>query len=299
MNPSNNLLTFTPGTIIQSAQVNQNFNDAVQLSGNSVGSQLQTLLSKNFSGFVQSGGIITTASGLTVNMSAAYVVVSGLTYYMPAQTFTVAANDDTYIDFVPGSIPTYQASPVSNNIASPNLYSSNSVRMGIVIAGASAINSVNQGSVSATAPVVNSATLNVVDTLGNLVYNTEPFPVTVGYRQITSNFTPGTTAQTACASLLTPCIIPTGRKARVKLWFGSGGSAGVMITYIFNGTGISGAQVAQGNLSSSNGMGDIEAILPLSYSGFQQFTPATSSTSGNPTIGASSTQVAYMSVELV
>ena len=142
--PQDNLILFTPGTVIQSAQVNQNFNDLAQLSGNSVGSQLQTLLSNNFNAFVQSGGIITTASGLTVNMAAAYIVVAGITYYMPAQAFTVTASKDTYIDFVPGSIPVYQAQNVANNAASPALYATNAVRMGKIVSGASSITSIVQ-----------------------------------------------------------------------------------------------------------------------------------------------------------
>ena len=142
--PQDNLILFTPGTIIQSAQVNQNLNDIVGLSGGAVGSQLQTLLSNNFNGFVQSGGIITTASGLTVNMSAAYVVVAGITYYMPAQSFTVTASKDTYIDFVPGSVPTYQAQNVANGGTAPNLYATNAVRMGVVVSGASTITLITQ-----------------------------------------------------------------------------------------------------------------------------------------------------------
>lgn len=153
--PVNNLITFVPGTIAQSAQVNQDFQDIVNLQGNTIGSSLQQVLSVALNGYVQSGGIITTASGLTVNMSAAYLVTSGILYYMPAQAFTVTASKDTYIDFNPANA-TYTAQNVANGATSPALSTSNATRMGKIVSGASTITSITQTG---------------QDSLGNNIYN--------------------------------------------------------------------------------------------------------------------------------
>jgi hypothetical protein len=214
--PQNNLITFTPGSIIQSAQVNQDLNDIVQLGGNSAGSQLQTLLSANFNNFVQSGGIITTASGLTVNMQAAYIVVAGLTYYMPPQSLTLTASQDTYIDFIPGSIPVYHAAPLANNSTSPALYTANAVRMAIIISAASSITYINQGDPAASAPIVSGRTLGIVDTLGNIIYPNTAYPTTVGWSMYLATQT-GVTTETSLTGLTTPVIAPGNR--RVKIYF--------------------------------------------------------------------------------
>ena len=200
--PQNNLILFTPGTVIQSAQVNQNFNDIVGLSGGAIGSQLQTLLSNNFSGFVQSGGIITTASGLTVNMSSAYIVVAGLTYYMPAQAFTVTASKDVYIDFVPGTIPSYQATNVTNGAASPALYATNAKRMAKIVSGASSISSITQGG---------------LDSLYNAIY----VPPNIKSVSNTSLVTPGNADQNlATSGLQFTTTVPVQTTALVTVVLG-------------------------------------------------------------------------------
>jgi len=227
MKPQNNLLTFTPGTVAQSAQVNQNFNDIVGLSGNAIGSSLQMLLSNSLNGFVLSyngnanvpGGIITTASGLNANMSAAYIVSSGIVYYMPAQSFQVSASKDTYIDFVPGTTPTYVAILITNNTTSPALASSIGVRMGIIVSGASSISSINQGQPTAAAPVISSNVLAINDSIGNLIFPVDPLSKVLGMRVLTNQ-----TASDAVgvATLIPgtecPVVVPAGKRVKVTLY---------------------------------------------------------------------------------
>lgn len=231
---SNILAGSIPWSAMSAAISNAIPASAMQNSGN-----LEQFRADTAVAFVSSGMVWSVASGLTANMSAGI-------YYSPngvrntgaavsAQAFT--ASKDTYVDFpANGGSPSYTA--VANNAASPSL-ATNYIRVAIVVTGASSISSINQGGVLATAPVVNSTPLSISDSLGNLIYNTNPYPKLIGYRYLNAGFTVGSgTGMTAITGLAVPVIIPLGRsvKASVRTRDATNNITGVGELAIYRGT---------------------------------------------------------------
>jgi hypothetical protein len=149
------------------------------------------LLDESAYDFVVSGGIWSGDSyGSTRNAS-----MTALTCYINGQRGTVAAvaarsftaSRDTYVDVLnTNGTFTLVYTEVTNNAASPAL-AANSIRLGIVVTGASNIansGSINQGQLSALLPVNSSQYYQGFDSLGNPIYNTNPVEITcrrVGY----------------------------------------------------------------------------------------------------------------------
>lgn len=152
-----------------------------------------------------------TMTGGTIYVNGIRVVVSGI----GANTFAASSDTYVYIDSL-GNV-TYSA--VSNNAASPSA-TANAILVAIVITNGSTITSVNQGAVTAVAPIVASNTLTVCDSLGNLIYPTDPASKLLGYRQVTSTLTNISTSNTAVAitGLSVPVIVPTGRKIKISVY---------------------------------------------------------------------------------
>lgn len=165
-----------------------------------------------FSNFIQSGCIWSIGSGLQGSMTAGSVWINGVEYSVPSvANHSFTASVDTYIDYTVGTGITYTA--VSNNAASPSL-AANSVRIGIAVSSTS-LSSFNQGAILASAPVVNGSALAVSDSIGNKIYPVNPNYGTIGYRQITSNFTSTSSSYTAVTGLSVPVIAPAYRTVRL------------------------------------------------------------------------------------
>jgi hypothetical protein len=160
------------------------------------------------------------ASTRLASMTALVCYINGRRIPISAVTSrTFTASKDTYIDVLDNAdgTGTLVYTEVTNNAASPAL-ASNSLRIGIIITGASSIaaaTSVNQGQETMLLPIVSSAPYAVTDSLGNLICSRDPNRCTIGYRQITAQFDAGTSAVTDVFGLSCPAIVPAGRKVEI------------------------------------------------------------------------------------
>lgn len=145
------------------------------------GATLATMRDELGYDYVASGGIWSGDSyGSTRNASMTALVCyingqRGTISAVTARSFT--ASKDTYIDVL-NSSGTFSLvyTEVTNNAASPAL-AANSLRLGIVVTGASniaAATSINQGNWDAPLPVVSGEYLTGLDSVGNPIYNTSP-----------------------------------------------------------------------------------------------------------------------------
>lgn len=165
-------------------------------------------------------------SQLTCRINGRYITVTAVT----SRSFT--ASKDTYIDCLDNGdgTGTLVYTEVANNAASPAL-ASNSIRIGIIITGATTIaasTSINQGQESRILPIASSIPYSVSDSIGNMICCRDPSRRTLCFRQITTSFTLSSsqTTPTQVTGLSCPVIVPGGRKVEVDI-FGE---------YIFNGT---------------------------------------------------------------
>lgn len=129
------------------------------------------------SGMVWSGDAY--ASTRNASMTSGIVYINGRRISISsvsARSFT--ASKDTYIDILDNAdgTGTLVYTEVTNNAASPAL-AANSIRIGIIVTGASniaAVGSVNQGGEDKVLPIASSIPYQVADSLGNLICNRDP-----------------------------------------------------------------------------------------------------------------------------
>lgn len=165
------------------------------------------------------------------SMTSGVVVINGnpiTVATVTARAFT--ASKDTYIDVLDNGDGTglLVYTEVTNNAASPAL-AANSVRIGIIVTGASSIansGSVNQGQETMLLPIASSIPYTVTDSLGNLICPRDAKRQVLGYRQTTTAQT-GISAVTDSTYLQVPVIVPTGRKIKLtpNIYFANGSSA--------------------------------------------------------------------------
>jgi len=174
------------------------------------------------SGIVWSGNSY--GSTLLASMTAGVVYISGKRLTVSAVTSRAfTASKDTYVDV--DNTGTISYTEVTNNAASPTL-AANSLRVAIIVTGASSIasaGSVNQGEVGKVLPIASSSAYSVVDSLGNLICNRNPAYATIGYRQIVANFTSTTVSSDVdVAPLVTTVKVPSARnKVKITLTLGT------------------------------------------------------------------------------
>jgi hypothetical protein len=204
-----------------------------------------TLLAAITSPFVASGCLWSISSGLVGVMSGGTIYYNGIPVTINSiGSYTFTASKDTYIDIDKNGNVTYQA--VSNNASSPSL-TANSIRVAIVVAGAS-ISSINTGSLQATAPVVSGVTMTGSDSNGNLIYPCAPLTRTLGYRYYGSGFTIGSgSGNTAITGLSVPIIVPPGRNIKITVHARdvTNNSTGLSTLEVWDGTVGSGTLLTQ------------------------------------------------------
>lgn len=173
--------------------------------------------------FIASGGVITADSaGSTLN----YSITSGVVYINGRRhTFNavsgalVGANKDRYIDLLYSTIDnvaTIVTNEVANNAASQAL-ASNSLRLGIVVGGATSIASaasINQGQEDRVLPISSSVPYAVTDSLGNLICPRDPNRKLLCQRRAVANQNTLTT-ETALTAM--QIVIKTDGLRKVKL----------------------------------------------------------------------------------
>lgn len=265
--------------------------------------------------FVLSGCVWTAdAAGSTrlASMTSGVVVINGNPVTVAAVTGrTFTASKDVYVDVLDNGDGTGLLVYTDNttNAASPAL-ASNSVRLAIIVVGASSIAtaaSVNQGQEDRVLPIASSVPYAVTDSLGNLICPRDPQRRIIGYRQITSTATQSSTSATQITGLSVPVIVPTGRKVLISAGCGDTAPSGGYTTTkfsVWDGTVGSGTQIFELLNSASTTAGSEIGIY-----GSVPVTPSSSSKTYNgglrssgaasANLFATSTNPAYIRVELV
>lgn len=163
-------------------------------------------------------------SAMVVYLGQRSISISAVT----ARTFT--ASKDTYIDILNNldGTGTIVYTEVANNAASPPL-AANSVRIGIIVTGATTIaaaGSINQGQESAVLPIASSIAYSVTESLGNLICPRDPNKRLLGYKQVLANQnTADGTGTIVITGLNCPVILTASRKIKVTGKIGAGANA--------------------------------------------------------------------------
>lgn len=191
---------------------------------------LETIRGELLRDYVASGCVITgTGYGSTLawSMTSGVVYIAGRRLTVASASGTVTASKDTYFDVLdPGSgtvgtLVNTSGNIVNNNAASPALAAS-SIRIGIVVSGASNIANVaaiNQGQNDRVLPIASSVPYCVTDSLGNLICPRDPQSRIIGYRQVTTSQNTTSTSVVQLTGLAAPIIASTSpRKVVIKLY---------------------------------------------------------------------------------
>lgn len=198
--------------------------------------------------FVASGGVIT-GDSLGVNrnasMTAVVVYINGRRISVGAVTArTYTASKDTYVDVLDNldGTGTLVYTEVANNAASPAL-AANSIRIGIVVTGATTIAaaaSINQGQVDRILPIASSIPYSVTDSLGNLICGRDPMRKTLSLRRITANATTLSASYTDLTGLSCPVIVAAGRRIKAAIqaqhYANSGSTINTEVAILEDGT---------------------------------------------------------------
>lgn len=261
-----------------------------------------------FSGGVWSGDAY--GSTRAASMTAAVVYIGGRRHTVALVTSRLfTASKDTYIDALSNGdgTATLVYTEVTNNAASPAL-AANSIRMGIIITGASNIanaGSVNQGQETKVLPIASSIPYSVTDSLGNLICPRDAQRKLLGYRQATANI--GSLSSTTAAQIVglsCPVIVPTGRKVIVTLHIPAAvpSANSAFAGYLFDGTiGGGGTQIASVAClltNSSADSADIPGVPNTPSTNSKTYNAGYSISTGSLTLGASATSPLYIKVEL-
>jgi len=259
------------------------------------------------SGMVWSGDSYASTRNASMTSGVMYINGRRLTASLvTSRSFT--ASKDTYIDASDNGDGTVLLTytEVANNAASPAL-AANSVRIGIIVTGASNIasaGSVNQGEFDKVLPIASSVPYQVTDSLGNLICPRDPYRKVLGYRQRTSgNFNAGTTP-TQITELTCPVIVPTGRKVKITafcagLYNTTSGSNTALS--IWDGTVGSGTALNKGygiNVTSAASLGNVVAYAQPSSTN-KTYNAGLTAGANTAVVESAATFPAYIMVELV
>ena len=244
-----------------------------------------TIMNATIQPFVQSGCAWSIVSGLQGTMSGGTIFVgpSGSIYQVTVNgigSYTFTASKDTYIDIDYNGNVYYSA--VANNAASPAI-TANALRVAIVVTSASAITFVNQGQLDTNlggfAPTISGVFITHADSLGNIIYPTDPNGKLLCWRQNYTTFNTGNTTDTQIPGLSAPVnILNTSRKIKLSIFtpYLYGTAAGVRGNLtIYDGTPGSGTRLAAGhgmaNSSASAGIGWAQTIRNPSATGLKTY----------------------------
>lgn len=211
--------------------------------------------------FIVAGGCVWSGdsygSSPNASMTAGVCYIAGKRLTVPAvaaRPFTLSRN--TYVDFKDNGDGTASINytEVSLNAASPALAgagtTADTIRNAIITTDAADIQDVgniNQGQREKLIPIASSIPYQTTDSLGNLIYPTDPQRRVLGYRQFLSDAS--TATQARITELRVPFIMPTvGRRITAEFWCSalvnttSGSSAEATI---YDGVAYSGTQLAK------------------------------------------------------
>lgn len=261
------------------------------------------------SGCVWSGDAY--ASTRAASMTSGVVVINGNPVTVAAVTArTFTASKDTYVDVLDNGDGTglLVYTEATNNAASPAL-ASNSIRIAIIVTGASNIanvGSVNQGQEDRVLPIATSVPYAVTDSLGNLICPRDPNRKLLGFRQIVTSQT-GITSTSAIqvTRLSCPVIVPTGRKIKISVFlYATDNSTATANNFleIWDGVVASGTRIAASTFKnsavSSGGTFNVSATTTPSSSS-KTYNAGFYVSTGTAGVYAAATTPSYLMVELV
>jgi len=226
--------------------------------------------------FIVLGGCVLTGTGygstLAWSLTAGVVYIGGKRLTVAAATGTVTASKDTYFDLLDpgtGTVATLvntAGNIVTNNATSPAL-AANSVRLGIIVSGATNIlnvGSINQGQIGKLLPIASSIPYMKTDSIGNLICPRDPNRKVLGYREIRSNVisTTASGSGTDMTGLNLNYITPLGREVEITGFIGQGSAS-----IANNAVGMELYDVTAGAIIASssaptNASGDAASVAP-------------------------------------
>ena len=275
---------------------------------------METIRSETMFDYVASGGVWSgDAYASTRNAS-----MTALTAYIGGRRGTVAAvtarafttSKDTYVDVLnTAGVFSLVYTEVTNNAASPAL-AANSIRIAIIVTGASniaAVGSVNQGEENKVLPIASSVAYTTTDSLGNLICPRDPNRRIIGYRQLSSNFVSSTSGAHQITGLSLVCNVPVGRTAKISFnSYGiqfNAGSPHIGLISIWDGAVGVGTQLTGNTCYVATNANDYPMpsfFAKQTTSGIKTYNIGISIGSTNQkTISVSATLVTCMTVELV
>lgn len=189
-----------------------------------------------------------------------------------------------------------------NNAASPAL-AANSIRLGIVITGASNIanvGSINQGEEDKLLPITSSNPYAVTDSLGNLICPRDPARKLLGLRTVSASQASIGTSQVDLTGLAVPFIAPGNRKVKVSLtpaqWLGSGANVRANVS-IMEAAAYIKTSYADAYGGSQGSAAPIERVLTPS-AGAHIYKGVASTTIGTMLMYADSATGAYVQIKV-
>lgn len=218
------------------------------------------------------------------------------------RTFTLPDLSDTLVTLTATQTLTNKTltSPV---ISTPTI--TNAIISADTITGFSVSNSGSIYGISVTTGVITSA--NSIGS-GTIVQNgvaasqLATNAITLGYAQITSNFTTSSASFVQVTGLTLTVTIPAGgRRIRIIVFSPSISStaSGIGVVSIWDGTVGSGIQIGQGNSFASGGNAVVASAIVTPAAGSKTYNVGFETTAGTGTFSAASTGPAYLLVEAI
>ncbi len=196
-------------------QMNNNAEMWTAIQDGSANTGMHQWFNDSFQDYVQTGGTVASATGLIASISSGVTYINGrrLTFNAMSKTFT--ASKDTYVDLVAPSsadnIATVSYTEVASGVSAGINPVSNGIHIAKVNTGASTIGTISQGGI-----------LEVVDRLGNYIYNPSPITKVLGYVESTAGSGTFTTAETTMLTMNAVNVpLTTYVRVTVKIHFGS------------------------------------------------------------------------------
>lgn len=308
-NPGMNFTPFDtlPASDLDKMVANIEYLDTKLITDDQMSTEIKPVLrtKENSFDFISSGLVWSGDSyGSTRNasMTAGVLYINGQRMELSAITAHLfTSSKDTYIDVInTAGVASVVYTEVNNNAASPSL-AANSIRIGIIVTGASsiaAVTSINQGQENIVLPIASSVPYTVTDSLGNLICPRDPSRRTLGLKQLLTSYTVDTSeALVGITGLAVPIKVPIGRKIKCTLQCpnvkNSNATNGYTTISIHEGAVSAGTQktfAASESLVANRG-------IPMTAS--VEFTPVTSDVTITAGIKTAWTSILYSSAKSV